>query len=484
MRYLFLAAWALLALLPSAAPADILLYPLPGSDVVLALQGRVATHPGGTVTFRHPRFGSLYFRLADIRYYQVPTTLTIAGQKLQQAVQAGDADACIEAGRWALHHGLLPEFYKAASAAWKLAPNHPTVQRLAALKRKMDAPLPTSIEQEQEIRKVVATGRPMSFFRSKHFVLMHDTPIPTRGRGKGSRASNRLELLETVYESFLLKYCLEGCELDVPKEQLKVVLFGNKQDFLNCSEDIKPILSKVEGFYDKKDNVSVFYDQATDEGYMALERIGLELKDIRDTAVRERSPGAADLRRLVDTLQMLTEVSRENTDIEVTSHEITHQLAANTGLTPNEAPVPVWAAEGVATYFECPKDAAWSGIGTVNKQRLNWYRGLAGDREHSSIDFTVSDRVFMDAVTDEAIMHAYGQAWALTHFLMERHFDRLVKYYRSLALIQSEKRLTAEQNIQAFDNVFGDIKAQLSVEWRNYMRSLKTDVERVLEENE
>ena len=176
--------------------------------------------------------------------------------------------------------------------------------------------------------------------------------------------------------------------------------------------------------------------------------------------------------------------SGNSSDIEVTSHETAHHLAANTGLQPNESPVPVWAAEGLATYFECPKEAAWSGIGTVNRQRLEWYRGLAGDREHSSIDFTVSDRIFTLAKADEAMLHAYGQSWALTHFLMDRHFDLLIKYYRSLAQIQSDKRPTAEENIEAFDKIFADVKAQLSVEWRNYMRSLKTDLERVLEDNE
>ena len=483
MRYLLLAVGAILASLSSSARADILLYPLPGTNIAFALQGKVATHPGGTVTFRHSRFGSVYFKLDDVTFYRVPTTRAIAAEKHRDAVRDGNVEACLEAARWALHHGLLSEFYEAASAAWKIDPQHPAVRRLAALKRKMDAPLPTSSEREEEIKKVVTTSRPMSFFRSKHFLLMHDTPLSTGGKSRGGRATKRLELLETVYESFLLKFCLEGYELEVPKERLKVVLFGDKQDFLNCSEEIKPILSKMEGFYHKKDNVAVFFDQATDEGYLALKSLGQQLKQIRDAEVKKRSPRAAEIRRFVDTIQMLTEISRENLDIEVTSHETTHQLAANTGLQPNESPVPVWAAEGLATYFECPKQAAWSGIGSVNKQRLKWYRLLLSDQEHSSIDFTVSDRVFMDAATDEAHAAAYGQAWALTHFLMERYFDKLIELYRSLAQIRSDKPLSAEKNTEVFDKVFGDVKAQLTVEWRNYMATLKTDLERVLEEN-
>ena len=106
--------------------------------------------------------------------------------------------------------------------------------------------------------------------------------------------------------------------------------------------------------------------------------------------------------RLADTIQLLTEVSRENSDIEVVSHEATHHMAGNTGLMPGDAPVPIWAAEGLATYFESPKEAAWSGIGSVNEERLRWYRGLERDKMHSNIDFIVSDQIFTRAASHGA----------------------------------------------------------------------------------
>jgi hypothetical protein len=89
----------------------------------------------------------------------------------------------------------------------------------------------------------------------------------------------------------------------------------------------------------------------------------------------------------------------------------------------------------------------------------------------------------MNAASDGATAAAYGQAWALTHFLMERHFDKLIEFYRSIAQIRSDKPLSPEKNTEVFDKVFGDVKSQLATEWRNYMATLKTDVERVLEEN-
>lgn len=158
-------------------------------------------------------------------------------------------------------------------------------------------------------------------------------------------------------------------------------------------------------------------------------------------------------------------------------------MAGNTGLMPGDAPVPVWAAEGLATYFESPKDAAWSGIGAVNKERLSWYRELERDRVHSNIDFIVSDKIFTRAATHGSALHAYGQAWAFTHFLMDKHFDKLVKWYMLIANKPKDKPMTEEELVDSFNEVFGSRRGVLDMEWRQYMRALKTDLERVLEEN-
>jgi hypothetical protein len=195
MRFLFLGLSTLIVLFPSALRADILLYPLPGTGVAFALQGKVTPNPGRTVTFRHPRCGNLFFSLDNVRYYQAPTTRTIANGKLQQATRNQDVEACLDAARWALHHGLMPEFYEAASAAWKLDRNHPTVKRLAALKRKMDAPLPAPGKQEGEIRRFVAAGAHMTFARSKHFLLLHDTPSTSRWCSSPTRRTSPISAI-------------------------------------------------------------------------------------------------------------------------------------------------------------------------------------------------------------------------------------------------------------------------------------------------
>ena len=77
----------------------------------------------------------------------------------------------------------------------------------------------SSQRQEAELRKFVGLPE-MKVKLSKHFLLLHDTP-DTLTRGKLTRADERLQLLETVYECFLLRFYAYGVELEIPKERLQ-----------------------------------------------------------------------------------------------------------------------------------------------------------------------------------------------------------------------------------------------------------------------
>ncbi|NLE37834.1 MAG: DUF1570 domain-containing protein, partial [Pirellulaceae bacterium] len=164
------------------------------------------------------------------------------------------------------------------------------------------------------------------------------------------------------------------------------------------------------------------------------------------------------------------------------THEATHQMAGNTGLMPNRSGTPVWVAEGIATYFESPSEAAWAGIGGVNEERLKLYRGMAGDEEHAHIDFVVSDDVFM-CIDPDQMVNAYGPSWALTHFLMAHHFDKLKQYYALLAERRAKgfKPFSAEENLALFKKVFGEDTDTLNAQWHQYMRTLKTDIEQIID---
>ena len=59
-------------------------------------------------------------------------------------------------------------------------------------------------------------------------------------------------------------------------------------------------------------------------------------------------------------------------------------------------------------------------------------------------------------------VHAYGQAWALTHFLMNRHYNKLMEYYQRLGQRKSEELLKPEENLAIFEEVFGSISSEVA----------------------
>jgi hypothetical protein len=255
---------------------------------------------------------------------------------------------------------------------------------------------------------------------------------------------------------------------------------------LHFATVLDPELKQASGFWSPKDNVAVFYDQGTSRTFQELQQLGVALKEIKQELKGVRTAETRDFHQFANTLDVLIKIAQEEADIEVVSHEATHQLAGNTGLIPRGSYSLRWAHEGLATYFETPSGAGWGGIGAVNHDRLRWYRRLANDAEHSSVEFIVTDKIFDYAGNQATVVSAYGQAWALTHFLMEKHPEKLTRYYQAVGekiklgstIEETEFR---KQCLDIFTEIFGDTAA-INAQWKAYMRTLKTDTERLLDD--
>lgn len=474
-------AW--LSAFSAAAHADIVFYRVPNTRITMMLQGRAISNPGGTVTFVHPKFDRVHLNVQDVRIHRVDSFAEIFAKKLARARRAGDVQELMDVAEWALRHGLLKETYEAVAEVLQLDPTHVAAIRIRELKQQMERSLPEDAEVESTLKQNVPVPG-MRIERSRHFILLHDTPAePAEGR-ELTRAQERLELLEQVYESFLLKFYSRGIELEIPQQRLMVALFHDKQTYDEYARGLSPELASATGFWSPATNVSVFFDHATAENHRALRELARRHERTAERARRRGVRNVGDVVRFARTLDLLVQVAQESADIEVVSHEATHQMAGNTGLFPRDVRIPAWAHEGLATYFESPNDAAWGGIGAVNEQRLKRYRALASDTEHSNIEFIVSDRIFDFAESREHLLHAYGQAWALTHFLLEKHPQEFIRYYRRLGEFPPDTPLSGEVLVKVFNEVFGEDHRALDREWRAYMNSLQTDLERILEREE
>ncbi len=450
-----------------------------GKNTKITLPGKAIVQggPHPLLTYTHPNGTTVHFPLQDVKVIRAPTTKQLCNKMMTQA--RNDPEAVMKAAVWALKKAQLPEFYKGIDKVLELDPKNEAALKVLELKKRMKEPLPDNSQAEQRFRALVKRPN-MKIEMSNHYMLMHDTdPKPPKGKTK-SRAAQRLDLLEKVYESFMLLFHAQDVQLDIPTERMMVVLFKNFDQFQEHSIAIHPSLASAAGFYDPISNVAYFYDFATDDLAEALDKVAKVFRDAaRDARKWRNNPDAIRYAKLID---MLLDVANDNSDVTVVSHECTHQMAGNTGLFPRHIRTPHWVHEGLASYFEVPSDGTWAGIGAVSRRRVTAYRELAAaDRMKivSNVDFVVSDQIFQ---LGSEFGYAFG--WAMTHFMIENHLKEFVDFYRILGEVPPDVRLSPDMLVKLFHHaVKSDIHA-LDAEWKAYMKSLKTDLERLEEMQE
>src|SRR5689334_17229637 len=197
----------------------------------IVLQGKVVVNPGGTVTYTHPGGAKVHFKLGEgNEHKKAPTAKEEFNKKLGAAGR--DTDSIMRAGIWAVKKAILPEFYRAVDKVLDIDPKHEAALKVIELKKQMKGPLPENPETEKKFRAMVPRSG-MKVALSKHFILLHDTPSKPDKESKKNktRAQERLDLLEKVYESFLLLFHAQDVQLDIPKERMMVVLFQSHDDF-------------------------------------------------------------------------------------------------------------------------------------------------------------------------------------------------------------------------------------------------------------
>lgn len=464
--------------------ADYVFYTLPDSGARILLEGTVKYNPGGTATLRHPR-GSLHFSAMDLKVIEAPSPRDQFGKRYRKARRLKTVDAYLDVAKWSLRHGLLDDCKSLLSEAWSIDPTHERLRKLAGLMVYINKPVAQSSSAEAHLRDTVG-GRGMITTRSKHFLLLHDDDSKVDPVTRKTRAEMRLELLEKVYESYFLTFAFRDKFLRPPVEPLLVVLYSNHADFLHLERRLDMPLKQVTGFYSPDKNISVFYDAGSSSQFRALMNLQEQMKAVQTYARVNRAPNAGETIRMAKSIDLLVDIQRESEDVATVSHECLHHLAACTDLFPREKAFIRWVHEGLASFFEASKLARWSGVGNVDENRIIYYRLLERDPLRGSIEFIVSDYGFFveSALGDPNA--AYGQAWALTHFLFNEHFDKLMEYYDKVVEMpdfdltgsdwETQYNNRSTKLLEIFIEVFGDT-ADLDQEWRRYMRRLRTDME-------
>ena len=155
-------------------------------------------------------------------------------------------------------------------------------------------------------------------------------------------------------------------------------------------------------------------------------------------------------------------------------HEATHQLAYNCGLQRRFADNPMWVSEGIAMFFESPdrrNPKGWRSIGRVNHVNLmRWRKYIPVRPEESLATMIADDDRFRNSATAG---DAYGEAWALTYFLLKTRRDEFVKYLRELSKGQPLVVKSSQDRIAMFESAFGTTLERLDKQFVTYMRRVR-----------
>lgn len=293
-----------------------------------------------------------------------------------------------------------------------------------------------------EMGKLVLGQLPPGFsvFHTAHYVICYDTSL-VYAKWCGA-------LFEQLYGAFTNLWTRKKFELSKPEFPLVAVVFADRQAYQDFS---RPALGEagksIIGYFGLISNRMTMYDLT-----------GLE------------SQGHGRMSKTAQINKILAQPEARRT-IATIVHEATHQIAFNCGLQTRWSDCPRWFSEGIAMYFETPNlrnglKRGWSGIGSVNRSRLEQFQRYLATRPADSLETLIrDDRRFTDL---KQASDAYGEAWALTYFLLKMHEKEFVEYLRMLSAKKPLAKDSPRQRVDEFRKAFGELP-QIDAELLRYM---------------
>jgi hypothetical protein len=304
-------------------------------------------------------------------------------------------------------------------------------------------------------------------------------------------------LFEAVHSSFRSFFESSGFRLRKLDQRLEAVMFDDREAFQRHARKIHPKLEAAGGFYSTRENRIVLFDSFTDANYRSVsDRITASERNVaqvrrqlvggkRDQSVtlsysdgrRETLSRKQALAHVRAEQRVLRQRRREleshfaDRNLTTTIHECVHQLSYNLGVQSPLADNPKWLGEGLANYFETMGYRDTGPSGQRNPERFKAWQAAAAAGTLIPMDRLVtSDDVFDVAKSTAAT--AYGQAWALVHYLFEEHPEEFFGYLRRVADSRAATGRRDASRIDLFRQAFGDDLAAFERRWHRYMSRL------------
>ncbi len=282
----------------------------------------------------------------------------------------------------------------------------------------------------------------MARYDSKRFTAISNT--------RERFAAQHLRYAEVFYDLFFDHFKRKGFALQPPKERLMIAMFDTPKGFEAYLG--RPMPSGITGVYHTPSNRLVLYDLAQNAYLLAS----------RDEAKRRTDhANPHDRLRLGDTIERRYQDAANDANLSTTMHECAHLLSFNSGLIRRNGDVPVWLAEGLATYCEATDEGDWQSLGSPNPLRISDLRRAGGQY------LTVQQLLNDGWLRSQAVLLGYAQSWALYRLMMQERPAALRAYFAAVA-----SRQVPEYRLEDFRNAIGGDMAGFEARYRAYLDEL------------
>ena len=287
---------------------------------------------------------------------------------------------------------------------------------------------------QSEFRRLLQAefGSEYEISTSKHYVVC----------GARGRSQSYATLFEDIFNQVDSFYSLRGFQTSKPAVPLIALVLKDQAAFKKyCEADQMAWSEGLRGYYSLKSNRIAMYDHPD---------VFQSVQTMPDTNLL--------MPQSTIVAASASKVTGETADTII--HEATHQVGFNIGIHSRIGGTPAWVLEGMATVLEAPvmrsRQNSQDPSSRVNRDRLEWFRTKYEQRRQPG---DLAKLIAADDMFSKQALDAYSAAWGITWFLTEsparaRLFS---KYLRIVSERDPLVTYTAEQRLEDFQNVFGDI---------------------------
>lgn len=292
--------------------------------------------------------------------------------------------------------------------------------------------------------------------------------------GQKGSAKKFAESFEETYRTFTQYFSVRGILPHRPEFPLVAIVFPNQSEFAAYARKADGLngIGGIAGYYIRTTNRVALYDR--DPTQTALE---LRPAENVDPLSALETPASNPLRMLLGSHAAWGADAFANTESgtrDTIIHEVTHQMAFNTGVHNRIGQNPRWFVEGLATVFEAPgirrRDPANKVISRVNPERFAWFQSYRKARRPAKFlqTFLASDEAMMRQPLD-----GYAEAWALTFYLLESRPREYSAYIKKVAAREPFGSYGSEERLADFRSAFGQDLNLLEAAYLRYLQEIK-----------